>query len=73
MARKTVTSTAVKMKYNRRHYDRLTLLLPKGYKEKIKAYTQAQGLSVNGFINQIGREIVGVTPEEWKPLRVDPE
>lgn len=73
MARKTVTSAKVKAKYNRRHYDRLTLLMPKGYKDKIKAYTAANGLSINGFVNEIGREIVGVTPEEWKPLYVDPE
>lgn len=72
MAVKT-TSTAVKAKYNRRHYDRLTLLMPKGYKDKIKEYTKENDLTVNGFINQVGRELVGVTPEEWKPLYVDPD
>ena len=73
MARKTVTSTAVKTKYNRRHYDRLTLLFPKGYKEKIREYATAHGLSVNGFVNKISREAMGVAEEDWKPLYVDPE
>ena len=73
MARKTVTSTAVKQKYNRRHYDRLTLLFPKGSKEKVKAYAEANGTTINGLINTTAREIVGVTEEEWKPLYVDPE
>ena len=72
MARKTFTSTAVKTRWNRRHYDRLTLLLPKGYKEVIKKYTEEQGLSINGFVNETARELVGVSAEDWKPLYVDP-
>ena len=73
MGAKTGTSTAVKARYNRRHYDRLTLLMPKGYKERIREYTKENGLSINGFINQVGREIVGVSPDDWKPLYVDSE
>lgn len=70
MARKTVTSTAVKRRYNKRHYDRLTLLCPIGTKEKVKEYATANGLTVNGVINEVSREIAGVTAEEWKPLYV---
>lgn len=73
VARKTVTSTTVKQKYNRRHYDRMTLLFPKGDKEKIKAYATANGTTINGLINTTAREIVGVSEEDWKPLYVDPE
>lgn len=73
MEKKPRTSSAVKQKYNRRHYDRLTLLMPKGYKDKVKAYAKEKGVTVNGLVNEIGRELVGVSPEEWKPLYVDPE
>ena len=33
-------------------YDRVNLTVPKGKKEKIKAHAEAQGESVNGFINR---------------------
>lgn len=73
MEKKPRTSSAVKAKYNRRHYDRLTLLMPKGRKEKLKEYANNHDITVNKLINEIGRELVGVSPEEWKPLYVDPE
>lgn len=33
-------------------YDRINLTVPKGQKEVIKAHAEAQGESVNGFINR---------------------
>lgn len=34
-------------------YDRFTLTFPKGMKEKYKAYAEAKGMSLNGYINKL--------------------
>ena len=67
MARKTFTSTAVKQRWNARHYDRIVLLFKKGDKEKVMDYAKRHGMSMNGYINKTAREILGVSEEEWKP------
>ena len=38
-------------KYVKANYDRLELTVPKGRKDEIKAHAEAEGQSVNGFIN----------------------
>lgn len=38
--------------YISRAYDRVNLTIPKGQKETIKAHAQAQGESLNAFINR---------------------
>ena len=70
--RKTYTSPKVKAKWNRRHYDRITLLVKKGEREKIAEFAKSQGMSTNGFINQVIRETMGVSIGEWKALYVEP-
>ena len=37
-------------KFNAQAYDRINLTVPKGEKDKIKAYADSKGESVNGFI-----------------------
>ena len=37
--------------YKRNNYDRMTLLMPKMSKDKIRAIAEKQGLSVNMYIN----------------------
>ncbi|MBR1781249.1 MAG: Arc family DNA-binding protein [Oscillospiraceae bacterium] len=39
-------------KYMKENYDRVNLTMPKGRKEEIQAHAQAQGESVNSFINR---------------------
>lgn len=39
-------------KYMNENYDRINLTVPKGKKDIIKAHAEAQGKSVNGFINE---------------------
>ena len=39
-------------KYVKANYDRMELTVPKGRKDTIKAHADAQGESVNGFINR---------------------
>lgn len=46
------TSAKVKNRYNDKAYDRITVVVPKGQKDIIKAYAEAHGESVNGFIQR---------------------
>lgn len=39
-------------KYNTANYDRVELRLPKGQKDPVKAHAEAQGESLNAFINR---------------------
>lgn len=43
-------------RYMARHYDRITMTVPKGEKEKIKAHAEANGESVNGYLYRLVRE-----------------
>lgn len=36
--------------YNLEHYDRVTIRLPKGQKDELKALATKKGLSVNGYV-----------------------
>lgn len=42
--------------FNSRAYDRINLTVPKGEKDKIKAYAESKGESVNGYINRLIQE-----------------
>lgn len=51
-------------KYVKANYDRMELTVPKGRKELIKAHAEAQGQSVNAYINaaideKMAQEAVG--------------
>ena len=47
------TSSAVKNRYNAKAYDRITIVVKKGEKEKIKAHAETHdGGSVNAFIQR---------------------
>ena len=47
------TSTANKNKWNAKTYDQIRVVVKKGQREVIRAYAEAQGLSVNGYINKL--------------------
>ena len=40
-------------KYNKEKYDRITIMVPKGEKERLQAYAQKFNLSLNAYINKI--------------------
>ena len=63
---KTKTSSAVKQRYNEKAYDRLAITIPKGRKETIDAYAKKEGTSINGLVNCLLREKLGMTEDEWK-------
>lgn len=50
------TSSAVKDKYNAKAYDEIKLRVSKGDKEKIQAFAEQRGESVNGYINRLIKE-----------------
>ena len=54
------TSSAVKDRYNAKAYDDIRLRVPKGQKDKIQAFAAENGESLNGFINRVINEAMGV-------------
>ncbi len=54
-------------KYVRENYDKLLLTMPKGRKAEIQAHAQAQGESVNGFINRAVSEAIERDQAKQKP------
>ena len=53
-------------KYIKGNYDRLNILIPKGYKQIVEAHAKARGESINGFVNSLLRKELGVSESEWK-------
>ena len=54
------TSNAVKDRYNAKNYDDIRVRVPKGMKETIQVYAEANGETINGFINRLISEALGV-------------
>lgn len=46
-------STKAQNKYISKKYDRINLIVPKGYKELIQAHAEANGGSLTGYINRL--------------------
>lgn len=44
------TSAEVKNRYNAKKYDRINLIVPKGYKDILKEHAEEQRESMNAFI-----------------------
>lgn len=54
-------------RYRDRTYDRITLYVPKGFRQPLKEYTLEHGMSVNEFINNaIGLYIEKIETEKSK-------
>ena len=47
-------------KWNAKAYDEIKVRVPKGDKEKIQSYAQSHGETVNGFINRLIADAMGV-------------
>ena len=60
------TSRAVKNRYNAKAYDQLPIRVPKGRKAAIDAYVKEHGESVNGLVNNVLRELLGMSEDEWR-------
>ncbi len=48
-------------RYNKKAYDRIDIIVPKGKREIVKAFAQSRGMSANKFINQAIDKAMGDT------------
>ena len=53
-------------KYMKKNYDRLNIVIPKGYKQIVDAYAKERGESVNSLVNSLLRNELGISEAEWK-------
>ena len=53
-------------KWDAKNLDRISIAIPKGRKATIEAYAKEQGESINGFVNDLLREKLNLSEEEWK-------
>lgn len=60
------TSSAAKVRYNERAYDRFTVAVPKGRRIDLEACAAARGESVNGMINELLRQACGMDASTWR-------
>ena len=51
--RKTHTSNEVKDRWNRKHYDRMGVIIPIGSRDEIKAAAERRGMSVSAYIRSL--------------------
>ena len=58
-------------KYMAANYDEMKIRVPKGRRADFDAYAKEQGESVNGLVNRLMREAIGMSEEDWK--RTDDE
>ena len=64
------TSSTVKNRYNAKAYDRMQIVVPKGQKAAVEAHASSKGESVNGLVNTLLRQDMGLTEAEWKTFTV---
>lgn len=53
-------------KYMAANYDEIKIRVPKGRRADFDAYAKSQGDSVNGLVNRLMRDSLGMSEEEWK-------
>ena len=58
--------TDYKNKYNSENYDSLRIVVPKGRKQTVEAYAKERGESVNGLVNTLLRNELGISEADWK-------
>ena len=53
-------------RYVEKNYARISVTIPKAQEEAVKAHAFSKGESVNGLINTLLRQDMGLTEGEWK-------
>ena len=59
------TSAEVTNRWNRKNYFQINVTVPKGMLALIRKYAESRGLSVNGLVNSLLRDEIGMTAQEW--------
>ena len=57
--------TGYKKQYSAANYDQLRVLVPKGRKADVEAHARSEGQSINGFVNGLLRDALGVSDADW--------
>ena len=58
-------------KYVRENYDRIGITIPKGCKPAVEAHAKSKGESVNGLVNALLRQDMGV--KDWAEVAQTPD
>ena len=53
-------------RYNKKAYDNLRIVVPRGRKAEIDAYAKKRGISTNALVNLLLRQEMSMDEEEWK-------
>lgn len=69
MKRKTYTSPEVKDRWNREHYDRVLITVPKGARDELRAAAERRGQSVSAYIRALIIRDNAENPENTSLLR----
>ncbi len=64
-------TAAVTNRYQKKAFDRRTVIVPKGQKERVNAVAKSKGETINSLVNGFLRELTGQTVEEWKTRTTD--
>ena len=56
--------------YNEKAYDRLAITIPKGCKQAVEAFAKDNGLSVNGLVNKLLMDVMGLSDTGWGAVMV---
>lgn len=59
-------SYEVTQRYRKKVYDPICILVPKGRRNDIANYVNENGESINGLINRLLQEKLGMSTDEWK-------
>ena len=58
--------TTYKNKFNKENYDALRIVVPKGKRDIVRAYANENGETLNGIVNRLLREEMGMSEEQWR-------
>ena len=59
-------TTEYKRAFTDKHYARISVTIPKQQESAVKAHSKARGKSVNGLVNDLIREDMGLSESQWK-------
>lgn len=52
-------------RYKAKAYDNISVVVPKGARDFLRQKCEAEGKTVNGLVNDLLREYIGIAPEDW--------
>ena len=64
-------TAAVTNRYQKKAFDRITVIVPKGQKARVKAYAEERWETINSLVNRLLMVETGQTLEEWKTRTPD--